>query len=198
MFTSAALAALLAVILLDIVLSGDNAVIIGTVAAGLPEEQRNKAIMGGMAIAVVLRIILSIFAVYLLAVPGLQLVGGLALFWVAWGMYKDLKDDGDINASTTGPAVKKTFASAFVAITIADVSMSIDNVLAVAGTAKDHMEIMIFGLVLSIFIMAFGAKLVANLIHKYSWIAWVGLALIVFVGGKMVYHGVPQVVQYFA
>lgn len=197
MFTSAAILALLGVILLDLVLSGDNAVIIGTVAAGLPEKDRNRAIMFGMALAVILRIILSLFAVYLLMIPGLQFFGGAALLWVAYGMYKDLTDDGELNDSTE-TRHPKTFASALFAITIADLSMSIDNVLAVAGTAKDHWEVMVFGLVLSIALMAFAAKLVSNLIDRFTWIAWIGLALILFVGGKMMYHGYPQLIQYFS
>ena len=194
--TTSALLAFLGVILIDIVLSGDNAIIIGTLAASLPDTQRNKAIYAGMAIAVVARIILSLFAVYLLSIPGLQLIGGLLLLYVAWGMYSDLRDDGTMNDSTETKA-PRSFGRAMIAITIADLSMSIDNVLAVAGTAKDHWEALIFGLILSVGIMAFAATLVAKLIEKFAWIAWIGLAFVLFIAGKMIYHGVPEVIAFF-
>lgn len=194
--TTGALFAFLGVIFVDLVLSGDNAVIIGTVASSLPQQQRNKAILIGMGLAVILRIILSLFAVYLLAIPGLQFFGGLLLFWVAWGMWKDLRDDGELNDSTE-TKLPKSFSAALVSITLADLSMSIDNVLAVAGTAKDHWEALVFGLILSIVLMAFAAKLVADLIDKYTWIAWVGLVMIVGVGAKMIYHGAPQLASFF-
>jgi YjbE family integral membrane protein len=184
------------VILIDIVLSGDNAVVIGAMAASLPEAQRNKAIMYGMIIAVVARIILSLGAVYLLMIPGIQVIGAAALIWVAYNMYKDLKDDGDLNDSTETKA-PRTFASAMIAITVADLSMSIDNVLAVAGTARDHWEALVFGLVLSVAIMAFAAKFVSNMIQRWAWIAWVGLAFILIIAAKMFYHGIPELLAYF-
>jgi YjbE family integral membrane protein len=191
-FSTAAILAFLGVILIDVVLSGDNAVIIGTLAASLPDHQRKKAVFAGMGIAVVARILLSLVAVKLLLIPGLQFFGGILLLYVAYGMWKDLDDDGSMNDSTETKK-PRSFGKAMVAITIADLSMSLDNVLAVAGTAKDHWEALIFGLFLSVAIMMFGALLVAKLVKKYAWIAWVGLVFVLFIAGKMIYHGYPEV-----
>jgi YjbE family integral membrane protein len=185
------------VILIDIVLSGDNAVVIGAMAASLPAAQRSKAIFWGMSIAVAARIIFSLGAVYLLMIPGIQVIGAAALLWVAYNMYKDLKDDGTLNDSPDAVKAPRTFKSAMIAITVADISMSIDNVLAVAGTAKDHMTALIFGLLLSIAIMAFAANYVAKLIEKFAWVAWVGFAFILIIAGKMFYHGIPELIAYF-
>ena len=196
MLTTSAILAFFGVILIDIVLSGDNAIVIGTLAASLDPKQRNKAIAFGMGIAVAARIVLSLGAVYLLMIPGIQLLGAIMLLYVAWGMFSDLRDDGELNDSTE-TKTPRTFVSAMVAITIADLSMSIDNVIGVAGVAKDHWEALIFGLILSVLIMAFGAKLVSTLIDKFKWIAWVGLGLILLIAGKMFYHGVPELINYF-
>lgn len=189
-FSTSSIFAFLGVILIDIVLSGDNAVIIGTIAAGLPDKQRDKAIAAGMAIAVVARILLSLIAAWLLTVPGLQLVCGLLLLYVAWGMYNDIRGDDDESAEKT----PKSFGRALLAITLADLSMSLDNVLAVAGAATGHWGALIFGLLLSVAIMAFAAALVARLVEKHAWIAWVGLVFVLFVAARMLYHGVPEVV----
>lgn len=184
------------VILIDIVLSGDNAVIIGALAAGLVPELRNKAIFYGMLIAVILRVIFSLGVVWLLQIPFVMIIGGLLLFWVAFKMYRDLRDDGSINDSeeTKHP---KTMLSALVAIALADVSMSLDNVLGVAGAANGHMPALIVGLVLSVIIMGFAAKLVSSLIERHKWIAWVGLVMILFVAGRMIVHGAPEVLALF-
>ena len=179
------------IILLDIVLSGDNAVIIGAKAASLPAPMRKKAILYGMSMAVIFRIVLSLFATFLVTIPGLRMLGGLTLIWVAYGMYKDLTDNEEFDGSEVTAA--DNFRSALLAIAAADLSMSVDNILAVAGTANGHWGALIFGLVLSIAIMAFAANLVAVLIEKYRWIAWGGLAMVLFVAAKLIHEDIPTV-----
>jgi YjbE family integral membrane protein len=182
--------AFIQVILLDLVLSGDNAVIIGALAASLPAEQRNKAIFWGMALAVGLRIAMSVGVTFILKIPFILPIGGLLLFWVAWKMYRDMTDNAHLDGSSEhGGKEAKTLGSALFAIALADVSMSLDNVLAVAGAAREHLWVMICGLFLSVVLMGFGAKLVSSWIERYKWIAWVGLILIIFVGGKMIFEG---------
>ncbi len=162
-FTSAGLTALLQVIVIDLVLAGDNAVVIGLAAAGLPLEQRKKAILVGILAATVLRIVLAIFTVQLLAIIGLLLAGGLLLLWVCWKMWREIRTgghegvDGLGNADASAP--KKTFKQAATQIVIADVSMSLDNVLAVAGAAREHPTVLVFGLALSIAMMGIAAGL---------------------------------------
>jgi YjbE family integral membrane protein len=185
----------LQVILLDIVLSGDNAVIIGTLAASLDPKQRNKAIGFGMLLAVIARVMLSLGVVYLLMIPGIMIIGGLLLFYVAWKMWSDLRDDGSIDGSNINKE-PKSFGSALVSIAIADISMSLDNVLAVAGTVAGHWPALVFGLFLSVAIMAVAAKLVSNIIDKHKWVSYIGLLLILFVAGRMVYHGVPELLYW--
>ena len=173
----------------NIVLSGDNAVLIALAAAGLPAEQRAKAIMFGMVLAVVLRIILSLLAVQLLAIPGLLLVGGLVLLWIAYSFFKELRDEDKTDAEGHGaPHEVKTMATALRQIVIADVSMSLDNVLAVAGAAVGNTPMLIVGLVISILLMGVAATLISKLLERYRWIAYVGVALIVWIGLKMVYE----------
>ncbi|GHB16367.1 YjbE family putative metal transport protein [Salinicola rhizosphaerae] len=186
--TSSSIFAFLGVILIDIVLSGDNAVIIGTIAAGLPDKQRDKAIAAGMAVAVIARILLSLIAAWLLTIPGLQVVGGLLLLYVARGMYKDIRG-GDEEGASKAP---RSFGRAMLAIILADLSMSLDNVLAVAGTATGHWAALMFGLLLSVAIMAFAAALVARLVEKHAWIAWVGLVFVLFVAVRMLVEGTPE------
>ncbi len=198
-FTAAGFAALLQVIMIDLVLAGDNAIVIGLAAAGLPEHQRNKAILVGIAAATVLRIGFATITAYLLGLVGLQLLGGLLLAWVCWKMWSELRaaahephgagetDDVEFNVK------QKTFMQAATQIVIADVSMSLDNVLAVAGAAKEHTTILIIGLVLSIALMGLAANLVARLLHKHRWIAYVGLGVIVYVTVTMIYHGALEV-----
>ncbi len=183
------------IVLLDIVLSGDNAIIIGAKAASLPSEQRTKAIRYGMIMAVVMRIVLSLFATWLITIPGLRFVGGLALFYVAYGMIKDQMDNGESDGSSVTAA--GNFRSALIAIAIADLSMSIDNILAVAGAASGHFVALIFGLLLSIVIMMFAAELVAKLIERWKWLAWVGVALVVYIGGHLIYQDAPNVIALF-
>ena len=174
------------IILLDLVLAGDNAIIIGMVASQFPNEQRKKIIFWGIGAAIVLRIIFTLITAYLLQIAGLRLIGGLLLLYVCYKLYVDVVKG---NASEEkSPSVENT--SLFKAITtiiIADVTMSLDNVLAVAGAAKDHYYLLIFGLVLSIALMAVAANLISQWIKKYKWIAWLGLLAILFVAIELIY-----------
>jgi YjbE family integral membrane protein len=203
-----ALVALGSVIMIDLVLAGDNAIVIGLAAAGLPKEQRAKAILIGIIAATVLRIFFALTTTWLLELgPGLLVAGGLLLLWVCWKMWRELRDGGGHNQgaeSITGEdldadgqvadnAPRKTFAQAAWQIVIADVSMSLDNVLAVAGTAKDHPTVLVIGLALSIALMGFAASFVARLLNKHRWIAYVGLAIIVYVAVKMIWEGGHEV-----
>ncbi|WEJ11669.1 TerC family protein [Sinorhizobium prairiense] len=196
-FTSAGLTALLQVIVIDLVLAGDNAVVIGLAAAGLPLEQRKKAILVGILAATVLRIVLAIFTVQLLAIIGLLLAGGLLLLWVCWKMWREIRTgghegvDGLKNADASAP--KKTFKQAATQIVIADVSMSLDNVLAVAGAAREHPTVLVFGLALSIAMMGIAASFIARLLSRYHWIAYIGLAIILYVALDMIYRGTMEV-----
>lgn len=195
--TTSAWSALFAVILLDLVLAGDNAIVVGALAAGLPPAQRKKVIAIGVIAALVLRVIFALMVTWLMGIVGLVLAGGLLLLWVAWKMYRDIR--GHAGAPGGSPEVKgdehsglrpaKSFAGAAWAVAIADVSMSLDNVLAVAGAAKDHPGIMIVGLVFAVALMGVAANIVAQYIERYRWIAWLGLTVIVYVAFKMIYDG---------
>ena len=182
--------ALLKILGVNLILSGDNAVLIALAAAGLPQEQRGRAIMFGMVLAVVLRVALSIFAVYLLAIPGLLLIGGLLLLWIAWGFYKELRKGQHAEEQTgdVGAAEPKTMATALRQIIIADVSMSLDNVLAVAGAARDNMPMLILGLAISIIMMGVAATLISRLLERFPVVAYIGVALIVWIGIEMVWE----------
>ncbi|QRM57191.1 TerC family protein [Sinorhizobium sp. BG8] len=195
-FTSAGLLALLQVIMIDLVLAGDNAVVIGLAAAGLPSEQRKKAILVGILAATVLRVALASVTVQLLDIIGLLLAGGILLLWVCWKMWRELRaavgagDASDAGGTTTH---KKTFFQAATQIVIADISMSLDNVLAVAGAAREHPTVLVIGLVLSIAMMGVAANFIARLLNRYHWIAYVGLALILYVSLHMIYRGSIEV-----
>ena len=190
LFASWDWAALIKILGVNLVLSGDNAVLIALAAAGLPADQRPKAIMFGMVLAVVLRIVLSIFAVYLLAIPGLLLVGGLLLLWIAWSFYKELRKGhkAEEEGGHVGDVEPKTMAVALRQIVIADVSMSLDNVLAVAGAARDNMPMLILGLTISIIMMGVAATLISKLLERFPVIAYIGVALIVWIGIEMIYE----------
>jgi YjbE family integral membrane protein len=196
----ATIAAYLEVITINLVLSGDNVVVIGMAAAGLAKELRQKAIIAGIAAAAVIRIVFAVVAVELLEIPGIMLVGGLLLFWVCWNMFGELRSAGEVDDGTdvdAGPATAagrqaKALRTAIIQIIVADVSMSLDNVLAVAGAASDDMDALIFGLILSVVLMAVASTLVAALLARYRWIGWLGLAVIVYVAGSMVLDGVRQ------
>lgn len=194
----ATIEAYLEVITINLVLSGDNVVVIGMAAAGLAKELRRKAIISGIAAAAVIRIVFAVVAVQLLEIPGIMLVGGLLLFWVCWNMFGELRSAGeagtDMNAdpATVAGRPAKALRTAITQIIVADVSMSLDNVLAVAGAASDDMDALIFGLILSVVLMAVASTLVAALLARYRWIGWLGLAVIVYVAGSMVLDGVRQ------
>jgi YjbE family integral membrane protein len=204
-----ALWALGQVIMIDLVLAGDNAVVIGLAAAGLPAGQRKQAILIGIAAATVLRICFALVTVQLLSLGGgLLIAGGLLLLWVCWKMYRELAvphheehaatealAGADLNKDGTvaGGAPRKSLRQAVTNIVIADVSMSLDNVLAVAGAANEHPEVLIFGLALSVVLMGIAASFIANLLTKHRWIAWIGLVIILYVAGKMVYEGANAV-----
>jgi YjbE family integral membrane protein len=207
LFTPDGLFALGQVIMIDLVLAGDNAIVIGLAAAGLPKEMRGKAILAGVLAATVLRIVFAIFTTQLLAIVGLLLVGGILLLWVSWKMWRELRESNhelegleamtgdDINAdgSVAGKAPTKTFAQAAGQILIADVSMSLDNVLAVAGAAREHPSILVIGLALSIAMMGLAATFIAKLLNKHRWIAYIGLAIILYVALEMMYRGAHEI-----
>ncbi|WP_374370942.1 TerC family protein [Tabrizicola sp.] len=208
-FTYQGFVALLQVIGIDLVLAGDNAIVIGLAAAGLPKELRGKAILVGIAAATVMRIGFALITTQLLAIVGLLLAGGILLLWVCWKMWQELRAgahqhdieavealaDRDIDAdgAVADDAPRKTFAQAATQIVVADVSMSLDNVLAVAGAAKDHPTVLVIGLALSIAMMGFAASWIASLLNKHRWIAYVGLAIIVYVALKMMWEGWHEV-----
>ena len=208
-FTYEGLIALLQVIGIDLVLAGDNAIVIGLAAAGLPKEQRAKAILVGIAAATVMRIGFALITTQLLEIVGLLLAGGLLLLWVCWKMWQELRagahehdieavealsdQDVDKDGAVADDAPKKTFAQAATQIVVADVSMSLDNVLAVAGAAKDHPTVLIIGLALSIAMMGLAASWIASLLNKHRWIAYVGLLIIVYVALKMMWEGWHEV-----
>ena len=206
-FTYDGFIALMQVIGIDLVLAGDNAIVIGLAAAGLPKEQRGKAILVGIIAATLMRIGFALMTQQLLAIAGLLLAGGILLLWVCWKMWRELRhghgeqagaeaiSGQDLNADGTvaGGAPTKTFAQAAWQIVIADVSMSLDNVLAVAGAAKDHPTVLVIGLVLSIALMGLAASFIARLLNKHRWIAYVGLAIILYVALKMMWEGWHEV-----
>jgi len=201
-FTTQVLTALFQVILIDLVLAGDNAIVIGLAAAGLPKEQRAKAIMIGIGAATLLRMLFAGLTTQLLQIVGLLLAGGILLLWVCWKMWRELRvqahhasaDLDELADDETAP--RKTLGQAAWQIIIADVSMSLDNVLAVAGAAREHPSILIFGLALSIALMGFAASFIAGLLQKHRWIAYVGLAVILYVALDMSYRGFIEVLPY--
>ncbi|KRA57863.1 tellurium resistance protein TerC [Caulobacter sp. Root655] len=200
-------AAFLSVLMIDLVLAGDNAVAVGLAAGGLPVKDRRKVILYGLGAAVVLRIGFALITTWLLGVIGLLLAGGVLLLWVCWKMWRELReqithDQADAQAvldndPTTEPRAKpaKSFKQAFLQVLIADVSMSLDNVLAVAGAAREHPAILVFGLLLSIVLMGLAATAIANLLHKHRWIGFVGLAIVLYVALHMIWEGHRSVVM---
>jgi len=207
-FASDEITALLQVILIDLVLAGDNAIVIGLAAAGLPLRQRSKAVLVGIIAATVLRITFAAATTQLLQVVGLVLAGGILLLWVSWKMFRELrlsaeaKGDAieivssmDINADGTiaRHAPRKSFAQAASQIVVADVSMSLDNVLAVAGAAREHLAVLIIGLGLSVALMGVAASYIARLLHSHRWVAYAGLLMILYVALEMIYRGMAEV-----
>ncbi|MEO3434169.1 TerC family protein [Inquilinus sp. CAU 1745] len=203
------LAAFAQVIMIDLVLAGDNAIVIGLAAAGLAADQRRKAILLGILAATVLRIFFALITTQLLAIVGLLLAGGILLLWVCWKMWRELRsghehdqhvseealEGKDLNADGTvaGSAPRKTFAQAAWQIVVADVTMSLDNVLAVAGAAQEHPWVLVFGLVLSVALMGVAASFIARLLSRHRWIAYVGLLVILYVALDMIYRGGQEV-----
>jgi YjbE family integral membrane protein len=209
--TPDALTALGQVIMIDIVLAGDNAIVIGLAAAGLPKDQRAKAILIGIIAATVLRIFFAAITAQLLAIIGLLLAGGILLLWVSWKMWRELRisareeieaqealteQDLTGNQQIASTAPRKSFAQAAWQIVVADVSMSLDNVLAVAGAAREHPWVLVTGLVVSIALMGLAATFIARLLHRYRWIAYVGLLIILYVSLEMIYRGAVEVWPY--
>ncbi|WP_273462152.1 YjbE family putative metal transport protein [Sandarakinorhabdus limnophila] len=198
-----ALSAFGQVVLIDVVLAGDNAIVVGALAAGLPATQRKKVILIGIIAALVLRIIFALAVTQLLQIVGLILAGGLLLLWVAWRMWREINprtalidvpgSDSDDFVATDAPPPAKSFAAAAWSVALADVSMSLDNVLAVAGAAREHPDILIAGLVLSVALMGIAANIIAQYIERYRWIAYVGLVVIVYVAFKMIWEGFNEV-----
>jgi len=188
------------IVLADIVLSGDNALIISMAAASLSPELRRKAILYGLIVAAVLRIVFAVFATYLLAVPGLLFAGGLLLIWVCWRLYREIQDSTARQAAVAMPQAetggyngppRRTMTQALISITVADVSMSIDNVLAVAAIARDNTALLVFGLVLAIVLMGLCAAIMVKLLARYPWISWAGLFVLIYVSALMLYEGWP-------
>ncbi len=194
-FTGAGLAMLGQIILADLTMAGDNVVIMGTLASGLPEKDRRKVLLFGVAMALVFLIGFALIATQLLQIVGLLFAGGLLLLWVAYNMYRELRpvqtviaDDPDTEA-VEGPPATKTIFKAAVQIMIADLSMSLDNVLVVAAIARENPAVLFIGLTFSVMVMGLGANLVAKLVQRYHWIAWIGLIIILWVAGNMVWDG---------
>jgi YjbE family integral membrane protein len=205
LFDAAAVAAFFEILAIDIVLAGDNAIVVGALAAGLPPEQRRKVIMIGVAAALVLRIAFALIVTQLLQIVGLVLAGGFLLLWVAWKMWRELRHDQEsvgseeiVGDEHSGLKPAKSFASAAWGVAVADVSMSLDNVLAVAGAARDHPWILVFGLILSVILMGVAANYIARYIERYRWIAYLGLVVIVWVAGKMIWDGFNDVAPHLA
>ena len=203
-----ALSALVQVILIDLVLAGDNAVAVALAAAGLPAHQRRRVIVSGIALAAVLRIIFALFVTWLLNIEGLLLVGGLLLLWIAWKLAVELRQQHalspggedeaaaeDAQGRTRRPPSGKTVRQAMIQILIADFSMSLDNVLGVAAVAREHPVVLVIGLALSVAFMGFAASIIARLLERHRWIAWAGVVLIFWVGVVMVYEGGTEVLE---
>jgi YjbE family integral membrane protein len=181
----------------QVILAGDNVVIMGTLTSGLPEKERKKVIMLGVGMALVFLIAFALVATKLLHFTGLVLAGGLLLLWVAYNMYRELRHapppvtaDDPATEAVEGPPRTKTFLQAAIQVTLADLSMSLDNVLAVAATARDHPAVLFIGLALSVTLMGIAANFVARLVQRYRWIAWGGLLMILYVASKMIYDGI--------
>jgi YjbE family integral membrane protein len=192
------LSALLSVVIIDVVLAGDNAILVGMAASGLAADQRRRVIVLGIMIATALRLCFALITAQLLAIIGLTLAGGVLLLWVSWKMYRDLRQSRRSElggGSSEHGAVNKTPRQALIRIVLADVSMSLDNVLAVAGTARNHFWVLAFGLILSVALMGVASNYVARLLERHFWISWIGLGIITFVALRMIWEGSTQVIH---
>lgn len=193
------------VLLIDLVLAGDNAIVVGMAAAGLPADQRRKAIFWGIAAATVMRIGFAAITTQLLAIVGLTFAGGVLLLWVCYKMFRELQrghqaEVTEAELEAQGDAAKtgerKTLRGAIIQILVADVSMSLDNVLAVAGAAKDHLYILVIGLAMSVVLMGVAATFIAKLLERHRWIAWVGLLVILYVAVEMIWKGGGEILPF--
>lgn len=194
-FTAGGMAMLAQIIVADLTMAGDNVLIMGTIASGLPAKERQKVILLGVGIALFFLIGFALVATWLLHLTGLLFAGGLLLLWVAYNMYRELRPaaapvlDDPATEAVEGPVRSKTFLQAAIQITLADLSMSLDNVLVVAGIARENPAVLFIGLTITVLIMGIASTFVAKLIQRWHWIAWIGLALILFVAVKMIYEG---------
>ena len=173
--------------MIDLVLAGDNAIVVGLAVAGLPAEQKGRAILIGIGAATVLRIGFAFITLQLLAIVGLLLAGGVLLLWVAWRMFRELRPAG--GRAHAGAAPPKTMRQAMIQIVLADLSMSLDNVLAVAGASREHPWVLVVGLTISVVLMGVAARLVASLLERYRWIAWAGLGIVFYIALKLIWEG---------
>jgi len=202
--TPAGVAVLVQVILIDLTMAGDNVVIMGTLTSGLPARERRRVILLGVGMAVVFLIAFALIATQLLKITGLLLAGGLLLLWVAYNMFRELRPSREViaddpqTAAVEGPPATKTFVQAAIQIALADLSMSLDNVLAVAAAAREHPAVLFVGLVLSVTFMGVAASFVARLIHRFPLLAWAGLLMILYVALKMIWEGWHDVAPMFA
>ncbi len=195
LFQPGGLVALGQVLMIDIVLAGDNAVVIGLAAARVPAALRKKVILWGLVAAVGLRVVLAIIAVSLMQVIGLRLAGGILLLWVCWRFWRDIRSGAHGVHCGTALAADASLRRAILQIVLADVSMSLDNVLAVAGAAVGHLDVLVIGLLLSVALMGTAANFIATLLERYRWISYIGLAIVVYVAVTMVWHGGYQVMN---
>jgi len=197
MFSPSEMYALLQVLMADLALAGDNAIVVGLVAASVPRHSRKKVIIMGIVLAAVLRIIFSFGAVELLQVIGLMLAGGLLLLWVGWKLWREIiylnEEPEQETLSNSADTPSKTFGAAVSQIVVADLSMSLDNVLAVAGAARHHLWVLVVGLALSVALMGLASTLIADLLKRYHWIAYIGIVVIFYIAGTMIWEGAHQV-----
>ena len=187
------LIALAQVLFIDLVLAGDNAIVVGLAVAGLPKEQKSRAILVGIGVATVLRIGFAFITVQLLAIVGLLFAGGVLLLWVCWKMFRELRQH---HPNTPDAAPVKTMRQAMTQIVLADLSMSIDNVLAVAGAAREHPWVLVVGLGMSVALMGVAAQLIARLLERYRWIAWLGLAVVFYIALKLMWDGWHDIIRH--
>lgn len=187
------LSAFFSVVVIDVVLAGDNAIVVGLAASRVPVEERRRVVIFGIAAATLLRILFAYFVAELLAIIGLTLAGGLLLLWVAWKLYRDLASAplaARASAAGDGSSARRTLLR----IVLADLSMSLDNTLALAGTARQHFWVLSFGLVLSVALMGLASSYVARLLDRYPWISWLGLAIVTFVALRMIWDGSAEII----
>ena len=179
--------------MIDVVLAGDNAVVIGLAAARVPPNLRRKVILFGLGAAVLLRVAMAFVAVQLMQIIGLTLAGGILLLWVSWRFWRDISGSHAAGHAEIDP--NASLRKAIIQITLADVSMSLDNVLAVAGAARDHLDVLVIGLLMSVALMGAAANLIARLLERYRWISYIGLAIVVYVAGSMIWSGSQDVMK---